>query len=228
MAVPSRRYSQPVKPGLKSGIIAAVAIAVIVGSCLWIYFTQFRAAQHNVGLHRHIGAVLAEQTAKAAGRKGHVVIITIDTRDWPELYTQLAAFKVALKKLGDYDVKEYQMDTKDQPKYGVGSGLSGRRYVRTAKKNPNADVFVSFVGAPKLTQEEVAELGTKPKLIVESRSGDNVPGLFENKLALAAVVSRFQFPAPVPAKPKTPEEWFTKRYQILTADNVALLPKPVE
>jgi hypothetical protein len=115
------------------------------------------------------------------------------------------------------------MDTKDQPKYGVGSGLSGRRYVRTVKKNPKANVFVSFVGAPKLTPEEVAELGTGPKLVVESRAGDNLPALFENKLAVAAVVSRFQFPAPPPEKPRTPEEWFVKRYQVLTPENVGAL-----
>jgi hypothetical protein len=86
-------------------------------------------------------------------------------------------------------------------------------------------VFVSFVGAPKLTPEEVADLPNKPKLIVESRSGDYVGELFQNKLALAAVVSRFQFPAPAPEKPKTPEEWFTKRYQLVTAQNISLLPK---
>ena len=209
----------------KNGIVGGLAVATIVASCLWIYFSQFRAAQHNVGLHQHIGQVLAQQAAAAAGKKGHVVAIAIDARDWPELQTQINAFKTELKKLGDYEIKEYQLDTKDQPKYGVGSGLSGRRYVRTVKKNPNADVFVSFVGAPKLTAEEVADLPNKPKLVLESRSGDYVGELFQKQLALAAVVARFQFPAPAPEKPRTPEEWFIKRYQLLTAQNVSLLPK---
>jgi hypothetical protein len=213
------------KPAVKKGIVGTLAVLAIVASCLWIYFTQFRAAKHNVGLHQHIGQVLAQQAASAAGKKGRIVAIAIDARDWPELQTQIDAFKAELKKLGDYELKEYQLDTKDQPKYGVGSGLSGRRYVRTVKKNLNADVFVSFVGAPKLTPEEVADLPNKPKLIVESRSGDYVGELFQNKLALAAVVSRFQFPAPAPEKPKTPEEWFAKRYQLVTAQNISILPK---
>jgi hypothetical protein len=212
-------------PQIKNRIIATAAILTILASCVWIYFTQFKATQYNVGLHRRIGQVLAEQAFKALGSKGRIVSIAIDTKEWPELKIQLEAFKAALNKFGQFEIREYELDTKDQPKYGLGSGLSGRRYVRTVKKNDKADLFVSFVGAPKLTSEEVAELGNKPKLIVESRSGDNLYGLFQDKLVIAAVVSRFQFPAPAPEKPHTPEEWFVKRYQVLTPEDVKILPK---
>lgn len=210
---------------LKNRIIAVTAILAIAASCVWVYFTQFKATQYNVALHRHIGQTLAEQVAKAIGQKGQVVSIAIDAKEWPELRIQLDSFKAALKKLGQFELREYALDTKDQPKYGLGSGLSGRRYVRTVKKNPKADIFVSFVGAPKLTSEELTELGTKPKLVVESRSCDNLYVLFENNLVQAAVVSRFQFPAPAPEKPRSTEEWFVKRYQVLTADSVKFLPK---
>jgi coenzyme F420-reducing hydrogenase delta subunit len=205
-------------PKVKQRLIASAAVGVILASCAWIYFTQIKSARHNVGLHQKIGEVLAERSAELVGKKGRLVTISISTKDWPELKTQIDAFKKKLKRLGAYELREYEMDTKDQPKYGVGSGLSGRRYVRTVKKNPNADLFVSFVGAPKLTNDEAAELGKKPRLIAESRSGDNLPALFERKLIEVAVVSRFEFPAPGPEKPTTPEGWFVKRYQVLTAD----------
>jgi hypothetical protein len=204
----------------KNRLVAGIAIAIILGSCLLIYLTQFKDAVHNVSLHKHIGEVLAQQAAKALGPKGRIVSIAIDTKDWPELKIQLQAFRAKLKKLGEYELREYEMDTKDQPKYGVGSGLSGRRYVRTVNKNTNANLFVSFIGAPKLSAEEIAELTIKPKLVVESRSGDNLPSLFENKLVIVAIVSRFQFPAPSPEKPRTVEEWFQKRYQIVTSESV--------
>ena len=170
----------------------------------------------------NIRALLAEAPSVLYRRAINELIAA---KEWPELKIQIDAFKAALKKLGQYEVREYEMDTKDQPKYGLGSGLSGRRYVRTVKKNEKADLFVSFVGAPKLSSEEVAELGNKPMLIVESRSGENLYGLFQDKLVVAAVVSRFQFPAPAPEKPHTPDEWFVKRYQILTPDDVKILPK---
>lgn len=214
------------RPEAKRGLHIAALFAVIGAACVWIYFTQNKTTRQNVELHRHIGEVLAEQTAKLTGKSGKIVTITIDTKEWPELKIQMDAFKAALKKLGDYDLREYEMDTKDQPKYGVGSGLSGRRYVRTVKKNENADVIVSFVGAPKLTKEEMAELSDKPRLIAESRSVDNLPLLFENKLIAVAVVSRFQFPSPGTDNPKTPQEWFAKRYQVVVAADVATIPKP--
>jgi len=213
------------KPELKRRLLAAGSVAVIIASCIWIYLTQLHTANYNVGLHRRIGQMLAEQSAVLIGKRGHIVTIAIDTKEWPELKTQIDAFKVALRKLGEFEVRAYEMDTKDQPKYGVGSGLSGRRFVRTVKKNPNADLFVSFVGAPRLSEEEIADLGKKPKFIAESRSGDNLPDLFEHQLIQVAIVSRFQFPAPGPERPHTPEEWFTKRYQILTSEGARALTK---
>ena|SRR5258708_1774522 len=216
---------QLMSPKQKNVLLGTGSLLVIVASALWIYYHEFRAAKHSVALHERVGQVLAEQTASLIGKKGRVVMISIDPKEWPELKTQIDAFKDTLKKLGDYEVRDYQLDTKDQPKYGVGSGLSGRRYVRTVKKNEKADVFVSFIGAPKMSKDEVAELAKKPKFIAESRSGDNLPVLFENRLVDVAVVSRFEFPAPGPEKPNTPQEWFAKRYQVLTAQTAGSLPK---
>ena len=116
------------------------------------------------------------------------------------------------------------MDTKYQPKYGVGAGLSGRRFVRTVKNNPKADAIVSFVGAPKMADDEVAELAHPPKFIAETKSPDHLPKLFEKNLMQVAVASRFIFPAPGPQEPKTPQEWFDKRYQIVLADSFHDLP----
>jgi hypothetical protein len=213
------------KPKVKSVLIVLACVCVIVGSAGWIYFTQLRTTRYNAGLQQKIGQVLAEHSIRLLGKKGRIVAITIDQKEWPELDTQMKAFKTRLKSAGDFEVREYELDTKDQPKYGAGTGLSGRRYVRIINKNPTADLFVSFVGAPKLTDEDLKELARKPRLIAESRSGDNVPGLFEHKLVEAAVVSRFQFPSPGPEKPRTPEEWFVKRYQVITPDDAAQLSR---
>lgn len=54
--------------------------------------------------------------------------------------------------------QEYEMDTKDQGKYGVGRGLTGRRYVWAANRKLDAAAMVSFVGTPNLKDEDLAEL----------------------------------------------------------------------
>jgi hypothetical protein len=211
-------------PKAKNALLIAGSVLAIAGSGLWIYFRDIRAPTHDVRLHQRIGEIMAEQTAKVVGTKGRLVIITIPTTTEPELQTQLQAFRHRLKTLGEYELKDHELDTKDQPKYGLGAGLSGRRFVRTVKNNPKADGIVSFVGAPKLSDEEAAELQHAPKFIAETKSPDHLGKLFEKNLIQVAVASRFVFPAPGPRTPKTPQEWFDKRYQVVLADSLRELP----
>ena len=168
---------------------------------------------------------MAEETARVVGKEGKIVLITIPTSGEPELKTQLEAFRSKLKSLGKYHVREYEMDTKDQDKYGVGTGLSGRRYVRTANKNLDAAAIVSFVGAPHMKDEDITELQKVPKLIAEARSVDHLQKLFKKELISVAVAARFNFPAPGPAIPHTAQDYFDKRYQIVVASNVVAIPK---
>lgn len=198
----------------------------IAGSTAWIYWHEFRAARHDVELHQRIGEVMAEQAAMVIGKHGKIVLITIPTGGEPELKTQLDAFHARLKTLGNYELREYEMDTKAQDKYAVGTGLSGRRYVRTANKNLDAAVIVSFIGAPHMKEAEIAELQKVPKFVAEVRGIDNLPKLFNKELISVAIAARFSFPAPGPIPPRTAQERFDKRYQIIASTNVATVPKP--
>src|SRR5262245_61600931 len=103
----------------KRGLAVAICLGVILASCAWIYFTQVREEKYNVELHQHIGEVLAEHAAGALGKQGRLVTIAIDTKEWPELKTQLEAFRAKMKKLGDFEIRDYELDTKDQAKYGL-------------------------------------------------------------------------------------------------------------
>ncbi len=213
-------------PNRKNTLLALGSVLAIACSATWIYYREFKAPKHNVRLHQRIGEVMAEQTARVLGPKGKVLLLIIPTGSAPELETQLQAFHRTLAKLGNYDLKEHEFDTRDQAKYGVGSGLSGRRFLRAIKNNPATDALVSFVGAPKLSDEELAQLTRMPKFIAETRSAEDLPKLFEKQIIQVAIVSRFVFPAPGPQKPRTPQELFDKRYQVIAADSVATIPKP--
>jgi hypothetical protein len=71
-----------------------------------------------------------------------------------------------------------------------------------------------------MSDDEVAGLTQHPKFIAETKTPDHLPKLFEKNLMQVAVAPGFVFPAPGPQKPKTPQEWFDKRYQIVTADSI--------
>src|SRR2546421_9880090 len=107
-------------PRTKNTLLAVTSLLAIASSAAWIYYYQFKAPKHGVGLHQRIGEIMAEETARLVGPKGRLVLLTIPNGPEPELRTQLDAFRRRLKTLGDYDLKEHELDTKDQPQYGLG------------------------------------------------------------------------------------------------------------
>jgi len=209
----------------KEILIAGASLAAIIGSGVWIYFTQFAQPAFNVVLHESVGEVLAQETAKLIQSNGQVVIITMDTTKVPELKTQLRAFEKALKALGPMSVKELPMDTEDKPQYRTGAGLSSRRFLRLLKKTGNAKAIVSFIGAPRMTDDELAQVEKAPKFVAECRSPDKVKKLFEKNILHVAVINRFDYPAPIKHNPKTPKQWFEKYYQVIKSETASDLPK---
>ena len=204
------------RAAIKPFLIISACIALIAAAAQSIYRTQFAAPPFNVDLHRAVGRALAGETAKLLNNSGKVVLISIDLAGLPELKTQLAEFEKALK--------QFPLETDDKPKYSFGAGLSGRRYVRIVNKNPGTDAFVSFVGAPRLSDSELAELKSVPRLVAESRSADKLKTSFDQKILDVAVVSRFQFPTPVKGTPHSLQDWFDQRWQVVTTNNASALP----
>lgn len=200
-------------------------LAAIGGSSFWICRTQFAEEPINEGLHRTIGRVMAEETARLLNSTGRVVVIAMERDKAPELRAQLAEFEKALKEISRIRIKEtYNLDTEDQPKYAFGSGLSARRFTRIVNKNQHVDAVVSFVGAPNLGTNDTAEVKRGTKFIALCRSAEKLKKFFETKLIQVAVVSRFQFPNPIQGKPRDVRELFTQRFQVVTAANAGDLP----
>ena len=209
----------------KSFLIGALCLVVIAGAGSSIYRTQFAAPKFNLALHQSVARALAEETARLINDSGKVVVIAIELAGEPELKAQLEEFERAMKQHPNIELqKTYKLETDDKPKYSFGSGLSGRRFVRIVNKTPGTDAYVSFLGAPMLSSSELAELKGTPKLIAESRAADKLKKPFEQKILQTAIVSRFQFPNPVRGTPRTPQEWFDQRWQIVTAANAKDLP----
>ena len=209
----------PIGANSKQALGVAGLILVILASLTWIYITEVAAPKINLRLHQGVGLVLAEETSKVLGNKGQVVIIAINPRKFPELKAQLGAFEKALKGLGGIKMKEtYMVETDDDPKYGVGTGLSAKRFLKIRKKYADADAIVSFVGVPNMTDEDFTGLKRPtPKFIAETRSPEKCIKPFQKGVLQVAIISRFVFPAPGPKNPHTPREWFDQYFQIVTS-----------
>jgi len=211
--------SESLKNGRKQKLTACVAIIVILVSAFWIYRTQFAGHTENDRLHQAVGQVIAEETSRLVGHTGKIVVVMTDNRTAPELKIQIAAFKKQLTRLGAISIKDtLVLDPGDNPKYRPGAGLSAKRLLKIARKNADANAIVSFVGAPELTDQDLAQMKTGPKLIAETHSPEKLTNLLDNKILVSAIVPRFEFPAPGQRKPQTSRQWFDRYFQIVSAE----------
>lgn len=212
-------------PRIRRTALIVLLLAAIGASGYSIYRTQFAKASINEGLHRTIGHVMAEETARLLNSTGRVVVIAMERSKAPELRAQLAEFEKTLKEISRIRIHEtYNLDTEDQAKYAFGSGLSPRRFTRIVNKSQHLDAVVSFVGAPNLGADDAGEVKRGTKFIALCRSADKLKKFFETELIQVAVVKRFQFPDPIHGTPRDAHELFTQLFQVVTATNAVDLP----
>lgn len=201
-------------------LVAVGAIVAIVAAGVVIYRnTRPPKDEVKLSLQEAIGEALAEETIKATESKGKIVLITLEEGQSPELDQYVAAFKDRIYNTPVKIARTDHISDEKSGKYGPGSGMSGKRFVRIIKKYPEADAIVSFVGTPDGEDEELKDVTAPvPKFIAFSRAPDDIDEMFEDKLLFAAVVPRFEFPAPGPEKPTTKQEMFQKYYQVMRVD----------
>jgi len=211
----------------KQKLLALSAILAILGSALWIYRKEFASPDINIPLHQAVGQAMARETSRLVGRLVKVVLATTETGQAPELKVQIEAFKKELRQLGGITIEDtLTLEPGDNPKYRPGAGLSAKRFLKIARKHAKADAIVSFVGAPQLSEAEIAQLKSIPKFVAETHSPEKLVDLFLKKILRAAIVPRYEFPAPGPRKPRTGRELFDRYFQIVASDTA--LPKQDE
>jgi hypothetical protein len=118
---------------IPKSVIVLGALATIAGSLTWIYYSEFSSPEVNAPLHEAIGIMLAEETRQHVGPQGKIVVITMDTRQAPELKVQIAAFAKHLNTPGGCTITDkVVLDPGDNPKFRPGSGLSAKRFLKIA------------------------------------------------------------------------------------------------
>jgi hypothetical protein len=200
----------------KDLLLALGSVMVIAASTLFAWKNYFAAPKINVPLHQGIGEALAEETIRCLDNHGDILVITMADGDSEILAAQFAAFRARLEK-SSVRIKDVQLiDSEKKDKYGPGLGLSASKLAREVKKNTKKAAIVSFVGLPKLDEEEFVALGdVVPPLLAFSRDAEKLGPLLKHGLIKAAIVPRFRFPAPGPENPRTPGDWFTNQYQVV-------------
>jgi hypothetical protein len=208
----------------KNLIIALVAVVAILAAGLSIRsYLRKPEDKITIAVHEAVGEALAEEVIKSLKGEGKIMLVTLEEGQSRELDEHVRAFK---DRIYDTPIRISGTDhinSDKSPKFGPGAGMSGKRFLRLTQKYSNVDAIVSFVGTPDGDDAELKEVKPPlPKFFAFSRAPDDIGELFQDKLLTAAIVPRFQFPAPGPDKPKTKQDWFARHYQVVRADT----PKP--
>ena len=174
-----------------------------------------------------LAIVLAEETARFAGSKKQVAIISPDST-WGPVSIVEEAFKKALKKRGFTPVDAKAASLGDPMRSGA-VGLKGADFTETIQKFSAAGAVVSFAGAPLLGLGETgtAEQAHPPVLVVATAMLGNVPGvpgdrnqldrlLKANLIQLAVIDGAAPLPHP-PTKADSTHDLFAQHFQILLA-----------
>jgi hypothetical protein len=135
-----------------------------------------------------LGTILAEETAKSAGSKKQIAIISPDN-SWGPISSAEESFKAALKKNGLSVVAARRVAVGDPMRSG-SVGLNSSDFFEVVEKFPDAGAIVSFAGAPLLRPNELSRATAQhaPVMVVATAMLGNVPGVPGDRRQLAALL----------------------------------------
>jgi hypothetical protein len=135
-----------------------------------------------------LGAVLAEEAARAAGVNTRIAIISHDARWGPPSAVE-KAFEAALARHGFSSFIAKSVDLGD-PMSRREAGVQPDDYFEASQKATDVGAIVSFVGIPLVTVADAARLqpGHPPLLIVATVILGDQRGLPANRARLASLL----------------------------------------
>lgn len=206
----------------KSPALGVVAVLAIIGSLVYLYFTQFATGPKlNLKPFENLGFVAAEETAKIIGGQGRVIVINevFEAMKSPNTESQIKGFKLGAAKSSGVqikDFKEFKRAMADDPQ-NWPPGQAGR----FANMAEGASAAVLFLSLPQdFSKEDLAALKEcTTKLVLVTGQSPMVKKLLQERAIHTAIVSRFP-PKPAPEGSETPRQWFDRVYMVVTPDNL--------
>jgi hypothetical protein len=209
--------------------IGVVAALITMAAWLWLFlFFNPRTPGIDRRPHEALGEVLAEEALKLLEPGARLIVVGRDPKVFPVRASsaQLESFTRAIEKSrrSITSLQTFKVD----PLRPVGvPSADFSDLLRQAKDN---DVIVSFLGPPVLADAQLAKIGAKRPLVLAVCSGAmpkrvDLKKLFDQKLLLAAVISRDDAPAQL--VPGNKQSAFEQMFKLITAANLSELPQPV-
>ena len=192
--------------------LVVLALILAIGGVIAFIAHGRRAPKQVDLLGDNVPAVLAEEAAKLLNPQGQVVVVALEASAVPGVPSRLDIFRQHLKQLKAATIVGVETIPPQ-----VLTGIPAAVYFETLKKFPEADVLVSFIGPPELTDADQARLGQKlPKVVAFSQSPINAGALFQRGALSVLIMPRASRSKVAVAQFKTAREKFDHNYEIVT------------
>ena len=135
-----------------------------------------------------LGAVMAEESIRAAGSKKTIAVITHDA-NWGPTSTVEEAFQTALRARG-LTVSTAKTVNLGDPMHSGEIGLRLDDFMEALAKSSDAGAIVSFAGAPLLKPTDSSRIPAEhpPVLVVSTATLGNLPGLRAEPMQLGRLL----------------------------------------
>jgi hypothetical protein len=201
-------------------IFAALSVFLLASGC-------GPSGKVETGPYLALGEVAAKATSNVLGGRGNVVLLINESDDASStaLGQAIKVFKQTLEKSGvKVSVVEKLADAKSGPIVSGVDPLQPQKFLELIARHSSADALVSFVGVPRLSLEQIAQLpAQRPKIIAAMTFNPPSRALFEQHVLVLAIVPQAAGTTGG-QPPQTTQEWFDANYQMITPENASGLP----
>ena len=207
-------------------VLASLAISVSLFLIVSRSCKKSAARYAATQAHQVVGAGVAEELAKRTGGKAAIVILSPGAG-----WESNAVFQTPVQDFQRAALQHKGLEILATEPVNFGGAhtpqplFSGQEFSAMLAKYPEADTFVSFAGPPALTAVQASEIKQKQihLIIVERRVTTGLKELLTERLVECAIELRTP-PGDVVKAPRTPAEWFTHYWQVITPDTASSLP----
>jgi hypothetical protein len=205
----------------------ALLLASFAASCACLVLAGCHSGG-NVpgGPYVALGEMTAKATADMLGGRGKLAIVVgeTDKNTDTSLGQALKSFTGALKSSSGITVTSTETVPVPATLAPGVEPLTAEQFIELVQKHAGDDVLVSFVGVPRLTRDQIAQLPTpRPKVVAAMNYNPPSKLLFEQGVLCFAVI-------PQPAEdssgspPKTTAELFRAHFRFVSPSSAATLP----
>ena len=191
-----------------------VAAAVLLGLAGYLLQRSFnpRPSDEHAGPPAGVGQVVAEQTAKAIGEQGEILVLDCPN-DSVDSKALRSAFASQIKSYKNIKVSYRDLDRSE---VNMMVAISFDQLATELDKHPNLAAVVSFVGIESFSDAQIASLPSpNPKFVVVGWQAREVRSGFNKGVIAAAVLGREITSLPTDS-PKTSKQWFDRYNYVLT------------